>query len=218
MDGLTKSLLLLAQTDEEQQEAKPKPTGISALAGTVIGFVTGKGRIGRPGKKLAGTKAGAEAAASNLSDIVNRLLLQFEAVFFERSIRIESAVASDIFVRADAPDLERLLTILLDNASKYSAKSGVVRVSLTASPDKTHAALLRVNNDGEPIAADKLEHIFERFFRGDDSHSNAVEGYGLGLSIAQALTEKFGGSISVTSNTTEGTTFTVALPRAPLAQ
>jgi two-component system sensor histidine kinase CiaH len=69
---------------------------------------------------------------------------------------------------------------------------------------------LQVHNDGEPIAAQDLPHLFERFYRADKARTqqNQQGGYGLGLAIAKAIVDAHKGKISVTSTKREGTTFT----------
>lgn len=72
-------------------------------------------------------------------------------------------------------------------------------------------ARLRVHNTGVPIPPARLEHLFERFYRADDSRCREKGGYGLGLSIAQSIVETHKGKITVRSGE-EGTVFTVLLP------
>ena len=73
-------------------------------------------------------------------------------------------------------------------------------------------AALCVRNTGEPIPAEKLPHIFERFYRADAARARGQGGYGLGLSIAQNIVQAHGGRITAESSREEGTLFTVALP------
>jgi signal transduction histidine kinase len=218
MDGLVRDLLLLAQTEGED---------------------------GRPPTQKA------PCETIDLSTLLRRSLLQFEAVFFERGITLTTDLAEGVTVIGSAEQLERLAQILLDNASKYagapSAAMGrrpgacegtaagcqgdvhldtqpFVHVSLRPGTDGaapaassgagatkavTHA-LLKVTNSGEPIAPEALPHLFERFYRADKAHSSP-EGSGLGLSLAQSIVEAHRGAITVSSDTTHGTTFTVGL-------
>ena len=106
------------------------------------------------------------------------------------------------------PNLVRqLLTILLDNAVKFTAEDGAVTVELQE--EARHTAL-RVRDNGVGMSPAVAERVFERFYKGDASHNE--KGYGLGLSIAKLITESQGGSISVESQEGKGSTFTVALP------
>ena len=106
------------------------------------------------------------------------------------------------------PNLVRqLLTILLDNAVKFTAEEG--HITLKIIPGQKNTAI-SVTDDGVGMSAETADHIFERFYKGDASHNE--KGYGLGLSIAKLIAESQGGSISVESQEGKGSTFTVALP------
>ena len=77
-----------------------------------------------------------------------------------------------------------------------------------------NSAELKIDNTGAGMAPELQPRVFERFFRGDTSHNNAVEGCGLGLSIAQWIVTAHGGKIEFTSEPCELTTVTVRLPLA----
>ncbi len=144
----------------------------------------------------------------DLSDVVMSRLLPFESVAYEQGITLDSRIDPGILVSGDAGQLGQLTGILLDNACKYADRGG--RVSLTL--DVCQAlARLQVHNTGAPIPPDKLGHLFERFYRADDSRSREKGGYGLGLAIAQSIADTHKGKITVRSGE-EGTVFTVLLP------
>lgn len=145
----------------------------------------------------------------NLSELVEDTLLQFDAVAFEGGHALEGAVAPNLFVRGDQGKLRRLLEILLDNACKYAAPGGGIRVSLAQERGKT--LRLTVRNQGEPIPRELLERIFERFYRADQARTS--EGFGLGLPIARTIAEEHGGRIWAESDVGENL-FHVALPMA----
>ncbi len=110
-------------------------------------------------------------------------------------------------VQGSLNGLQRMVANLLDNAIKFTPAQGCVRVSLTSQDSQ---AILRIEDNGIGIEAEKLPHIFERFYRGDESRSTA--GNGLGLSLAQATARSHKGDIHVTSTPRQGSTFTVTLP------
>jgi len=111
---------------------------------------------------------------------------------------------------ADAASLQELISILLDNAIKYSHEKGEVRVKLTT---QARHAVLTIHDQGLGIKANEIPHLFERFYRADTSRSKTrINGYGLGLSIAKGITDVHGGSIEVSSKLNKGSTFTVRLP------
>ena len=113
-------------------------------------------------------------------------------------------------LRADPEDLRLVWTNLLENAVRYSPEGSKVEVTLTqAAPNM---ALLTFKDHGVGIPADELPHIFERFYRGDPSRTRATGGFGLGLAMAKALIEAYGGTISAKSTPGKGTCLTVQLP------
>ena len=144
----------------------------------------------------------------DLSDVVMSRLLPFESVAYEQGLTLDSRVEPGILVTGDAGQLGQLTAILLDNACKYADREG--RVTLTLDTAQSMARL-RVHNTGAPIPPAQLEHLFERFYRADDSRCREKGGYGLGLSIAQSIVETHKGKITVRSGE-EGTVFTVLLP------
>jgi len=111
-------------------------------------------------------------------------------------------------MQGDAGKLKQLIMILLDNACKYTEKNGSIKVCLYQKMEK-NKIYLTVNNSGKPIAGEHLNHLFERFYRAEESRAREKGGYGLGLSIAKTITEMHKGKISVKSNKEEGTTFYV---------
>ncbi len=135
----------------------------------------------------------------DLSALVERSLLQFDAVFFERGIHTKADVAKGLRINGNQEHMRRLIDILLDNASKYGTEGSQVCVRLTRSTNKAPAALLTVANSGELIPSAKIDQIFERFYRGDAAHSSTTPGSGLGLALAQEIVREHGGSIQVTS-------------------
>lgn len=158
---------------------------------------------------LARTESGAKQTldAVNLSDTVLESALAFEPVAFESGRELSYDIQPELTVRGSAVQLRRLADILLDNAMKYAAAGTPVGLLLRR---EGRGALLQVENRGETIPAEKLPHLFDRFYRVDESRTGG-EGFGLGLAIAQSIVQTHGGSIGCTS--AEGITrFTVTLP------
>ncbi len=151
----------------------------------------------------------------DFSDLVMNGVLLFESVAFENKVKLENKIAMNITLYGFEPQLKQVITILLDNACKYTEKNGSVSVCLKKS---FHQAILTVQNTGEPIPAEEQKHIFERFYRTDKSRVRKEGGYGLGLSIAKAIIEQHKGKISVSSSSEAGTIFTVTLPAYGLKQ
>jgi signal transduction histidine kinase len=154
-----------------------------------------------------------ETLPVELSEATEREIDRVEAVLFERGVGIEFESPKDggVAVNAAPERVRQILLILLDNAMKYTDEGGLVTVQTGRNRKYGY---VRITNTGEGIAADDLPHIFDRFYRTDKARtSSASGGYGLGLSIARAMAERSGGSVTATSS--EGlTTFTVELPLA----
>ncbi len=158
---------------------------------------------------LARTESGAKQTMGtvNLSDTALESALAFEPVAFESGRALAYDIQPELMVRGSAVQLRRLADILLDNAVKYAAAGTPVGLLLRR---EGRSALLQVENRGETIPAEKLPHLFDRFYRADEARTGG-EGFGLGLAIAQSIVQTHGGSIGCTS--AEGVTrFTVTLP------
>lgn len=144
------------------------------------------------------------------SQTVSASVLPFEPVFFENSMILESHIQPGIQINGSILYLRQLTDILLDNARKYSAP-GAVELNLYR--QGRNQCVLTVSNPGTPIEQEELENIFQRFYRADKARSNTGS-FGLGLSIAQRITEEHGGQIWAESNET-GNRFIVVLPCIP---
>jgi two-component system, OmpR family, sensor histidine kinase CiaH len=124
------------------------------------------------------------------------------------TIAVEGKATTSI--EGNRESLISLLTILLENALKYSPAGSTVTVSLKASG---RYLTIEITDKGVGIAKSDLPYIFERFYRAEDSRSRSVNGYGLGLSIARQIVEMHNGSIEAASEVGKGTGITVRLPR-----
>lgn len=140
----------------------------------------------------------------NLSEIVEGSALNFEPVAFEREVLIDTDIRPDILMQGNQLQLNQLAHILIDNAVKYAEDNSTVTIALHKHGDGTE---FTVNNKGSVISKEEMEHIFDRFYRAEKSRT--TKGYGLGLAIAQRIVEDINGKITVQSNQTDGTTFTV---------
>ena len=113
-------------------------------------------------------------------------------------------------VLANDSNVEELFTILIDNALKYSPPESVIYVTSIHQKQMTG---FEVKNSGEGIHPDALPHIFERFYRADQSRTgNGKKSYGLGLSLSKKIVELHGGELTVSSAPKQDTIFRVLLP------
>lgn len=145
----------------------------------------------------------------SLRALLEKCLLSYEAIFFERGIELSVSSEEEVMARMDPEGIRRVLVILLDNALKYTPSGGHVEIRLSR---EKHKAWLRVRNTGEGIPEDRLEAIFDRFVRLDASRTKATGGYGLGLAIARGIAEQHGGRLTAASHTGEWTEMTLVLP------
>ncbi|MBQ7353841.1 MAG: HAMP domain-containing histidine kinase [Clostridia bacterium] len=143
----------------------------------------------------------------NISLLTSSVVLQLEAIAYERSIEIVSSITEELYAMSCAEPYTRLISILIDNAIKYS-KQDKIYVSLYTNNKKI---IFSVKNFGSTLSSEDLSQIFERFYRADKSRS--TEGHGLGLPIAKNLSNALGCILSVTSDEQNGTVFSVTMKK-----
>lgn len=132
--------------------------------------------------------------------------------YLDKGLEFVGPDEGQLFVIGDPDRMEESLSILVDNAGKYTPSGGTVRVSTRRKRDRV---AIDVSDTGVGIPEKDLVNVFDRFYRSDLSRSTETGGFGLGLAIAKRMTETCGGTITVASVVGEGTTFTVLLPRQP---
>ena len=158
-------------------------------------------------------KAPLQFSEFDLSDAVWSSVLPFESLAFERGVELDSEIAPGVRLVGHEGQLKQLTAILTDNACKYAGPDGRVFVRLQKEGE---AARLSVHNTGEPIPAESLPHLFERFYRVDKSRAQQCGGYGLGLAIAKSIADTHRGRLTVESSAERGTTFEARFPlKAP---
>jgi len=145
----------------------------------------------------------------DLGEQLCELLLQYENVWEKANIEIETDIAEDVKVKADAELLGHVWNNLFSNAFKFTPSGGTVTVSLTATD---HHAIVKVTDTGCGMTPEVGAHIFEKFYQGDTSHS--VQGNGLGLALVKRVIDIMQGEIGVESAVGKGSTFTVRIRRA----
>lgn len=129
--------------------------------------------------------------------------------FTSSSKRFELTTRKDLMVEGNKAAIAELMTILIDNALKYSQPDSPIKIRVF---QKTFMAGFEITNTGPEIEKSALPHLFERFYRADTSRTNSTKnGYGLGLAIAKKIVDVHGGDISVTSKQ-KVTAFTFFLP------
>lgn len=143
----------------------------------------------------------------NLSKIIFAEVESLQGAYQQKFI---TDLNPNISYRITKGDFQSLVHNLLENAAKYSPTDSTIDVQLTT--DDRHI-ILRVADQGQGIAKENRQKVFERFYREDESHSNKVTGSGIGLSIVKMIIEKYHGKITIRDNEPVGTIFTVYLPK-----
>ena len=149
-------------------------------------------------------------APVDLSAMVGEVTEQWRELMAARNLTFTCGIAGhEITVLGDRNALQRLLTVLLDNAAKYTPAPGSIEIFLGS---RGSSAFIRVSDSGIGIAREDQAKIFERFYRVDKARNRDLRGAGIGLAIGQWIVQQHKGSITVQSSPGEGSTFLVDLP------
>ena len=147
-----------------------------------------------------------------LDELVQEALANAESLARPREIQVSLTGCQELTVLGDRHRLRQLLLNLTDNAVKYNRPGGTVTLGLRSAGS---IAEVTIANSGDGIQAEILPRIFEPFFRGDPSHSQTIDGCGLGLSIARWIATAHKGSVQITSPPGQITKAVLTLPLAP---
>ena len=144
-----------------------------------------------------------------LDELVREAYADAQILAEPQQVHVELEPCDEVTMRGDRHRLRQLLLNLADNAVKYNQPKGWVKMGLRRAGN---LAELTVLNTGPGISPENLPRVFDRFFRGDPAHGQAVDGCGLGLSIAQWIVAAHNGTIQIESAASKPTTVTVRLP------
>lgn len=144
----------------------------------------------------------------NLTRLLEQVTYEFKPMLMEKNLQCELSMDKDIMLKCDANKLERVFDNLLRNAVNYSYENGLIRIVVIKGESDTS---VKVINKGNTISKEKLERIFEQFYRLDTARSSKNGGAGLGLAIAKEIVELHGGRIRAVSEN-EVIEFEVVLP------
>lgn len=145
----------------------------------------------------------------NISKIVKKVALTFESIAYEEKIKIVSNIEENIVFKCNKDEIERLVSIILDNAIKHSYQESIINIELHKIKNYIN---IEITNTGDNIKPGDEEKIFERFYRADKSRNRNANRYGLGLAIAKNIVINHNGVISATSNNSR-TTFKIILKK-----
>lgn len=144
--------------------------------------------------------------AVNLSKVVSSTTHSLRPVAEQKGVTLQATVSPSVSIQGNQEGLERVVTNLIENAIKYT-DNGDISVHLSQKQD---TALLEVKDTGIGVEQQHIEHLFDRFYRVEQSRTS--NGVGLGLSMVKQIVEAHKGTIKVVSSYGEGTTFVVSLP------
>ena len=185
---------------------------------TILEFVGDIGReaerLGRVTQKLLeltrlGSAARETRESVDLKRVCEEALKMLRSLAEEQGIALESRLDEGCRVYANADDLHQVVFNLAENAVKYNVPGGLVRLLLYRKDQTVH---LLVDDTGVGVPPDKLPHIFDRFYRVDESRTGEKSGSGLGLSIVRDTVEKHGGTVEAALRESGGMRFTVLFP------
>ena len=145
-----------------------------------------------------------------LSDLVSETVNSFRAPAAARNLDFNVCIPPALTMKGSPDMVRQLITVLLDNAIKYTPKNGIITITLSL--HRKNIFLSVTNPSLEQIHEEDLHRIFDRFYRTDRSRNSETGGHGIGLSIAKAVTEAHGGSISASTKSGYDFCVTATLP------
>lgn len=144
----------------------------------------------------------------NLTRLLEQLIYEFQPMLKEKNLSCNLHIAEDQMLNCDADKIQRAFDNLLNNALLYSHEDTAIEITVTE--EDSHITI-RFVNCGDTISEEKLERIFEQFYRLDSSRSSGRGGAGLGLAIAKQIIELHGGTLTAASGQ-EKIVFEATLP------
>ncbi|WP_099466512.1 sensor histidine kinase [Konateibacter massiliensis] len=165
--------------------------------------------------KLDKTSADLNITSVDVNGLLEQILKRLKPIAAKQNIELLFESFRPVTAEVDEVKISLAISNLVENAIKYNTENGWVHVSLNADHKYFY---IKVADSGIGIPEDSLEHIYERFYRVDKSHSREIGGTGLGLSITRNAILMHRGAIKVYSKEEEGTTFTVRVPLNYISQ
>lgn len=148
---------------------------------------------------------------NNLSDLISDCIESFHQTAHKQNITLTGCIMNDIDpVWMDIHQINRVVNNLISNAIRFTPAGG--KVDVCANRD-ANDVVVTVTDSGEGIAAEDLPHVFEQFYRVEQSRNRGTGGTGLGLTIVKSIVEAHGGKISITSQQGVGTVIEFRLPQ-----
>ena len=157
--------------------------------------------------KLENQQIVPEIEEFDLAELLRVIVLNYESLFEQKQLILECNI-DEVSIITSKSLLEIIINNLISNAIKFTSKGGTITINLK---DNTSHVTIEIRDTGCGISKEVGEHIFDKFYQGDTSHSG--EGNGLGLALVKRVIDLIGGEISVKSKIDVGTTFTITLKK-----
>jgi signal transduction histidine kinase len=174
---------MLSGETEWTQSTMRQVDRLDELVGNLMAIVRDEERAGDD----------AELREVDASSVIAHAVESFQSVAQQRGVQLESSIAEGASVKGQESSIEQLACLLVDNAIKYCDENGTVHAKLTTAR-VGRGFTFAVSNDYAEGADVDYRRFFDRFYREDESHKNQ-QGYGIGLSVAQSICERYHGSI-----------------------
>jgi signal transduction histidine kinase len=151
------------------------------------------------------------SALLDVNTLVREAAVAIQPLAVEKGLTLQLNLSERLPVAAEAANLSRVITNLMDNAIRYTPSGGAIIVSTA---EHQQQAVISVSDTGIGIDEADQQRIFERFYRAENARLEDPGGTGLGLAIVHKIVTRHGGHIEVQSAVGAGTTFAVYLPKA----
>ena len=149
-----------------------------------------------------------EKSELDINELIKEIIQPYEEYAKLQNKKIKLELNNVKKIRADRNKISELIVIILDNAIKYTNSEDEIIIKTLKKDGKIN---LEISDTGIGISKEAMPHVFERFYRGDESHSKKIEGSGLGLSIAKTIVNMHNGTIKIVPNNPKGTKVIVKL-------
>lgn len=150
-----------------------------------------------------------ENSPTDIGDLIQETLATFSALTEQKNVTVTAEISKYLILDIDKNKIAKVVANLFSNAQKFTKKDGNIKVGVEVNSTTVR---ISVSDDGEGILAQEIPMIFDRYYQVDRGHDTNYGGMGIGLSLALELAELHGGTITVESEPSQGSTFALELP------